>query len=237
MFYLLLARQLKCHFILSTRPLRCARFVHLTMPAAKRKISGGDLPAQPLKRRASARTAATATLANPDRNSEVIDAPGALRASPDGNVDERIVSGLLGGPRNGDKADSPLSDVPETLEPPQNNGGAKAAVAQRVNSAQVATSAKKRKVKNKNGDGTASTDLCAAEQEPNKNTTIDPGDPEADGDEAADPEELKVALSRPPPVNSDYLPLPWKGRLGYCCLNTYLRNSNPPIVRTRVSTI
>ena len=40
-------------------------------------------------------------------------------------------------------------------------------------------------------------------------------DPEAEGDEEADEEEIQAALSRPPPVNSDYLPLPWKGRLGY----------------------
>jgi UV DNA damage endonuclease len=30
-----------------------------------------------------------------------------------------------------------------------------------------------------------------------------------------DSEELKEALGRPPPVNSSYLPLPWKGRLGF----------------------
>ena len=40
-------------------------------------------------------------------------------------------------------------------------------------------------------------------------------DPEADGDEEPDELEVKEALSRPPPVHSDYLPLPWKGRLGY----------------------
>lgn len=40
-------------------------------------------------------------------------------------------------------------------------------------------------------------------------------DPESDEDIPVDPEEFKEALSRPPPVNSDYLPLPWKGRLGY----------------------
>lgn len=40
-------------------------------------------------------------------------------------------------------------------------------------------------------------------------------DPESDEDVPVDPEEFKEALSRPPPVNSDYLPLPWKGRLGY----------------------
>jgi UV DNA damage endonuclease len=42
-------------------------------------------------------------------------------------------------------------------------------------------------------------------------------DPEAEGDEGADEEEIKEASMRPPPVNSDYLPLPWKGRLGYVC--------------------
>lgn len=39
--------------------------------------------------------------------------------------------------------------------------------------------------------------------------------------------------ARPPPINSDYLPLPWKGRLGYACLNTYLRSSKPPVFSSR----
>lgn len=43
-------------------------------------------------------------------------------------------------------------------------------------------------------------------------------DPEADEDATANPKEVEEALSRPPPVNSDYLPLPWKGRLGYVSL-------------------
>lgn len=40
-------------------------------------------------------------------------------------------------------------------------------------------------------------------------------DPNFAGDDGASPEELQEALGRPPPVNSAYLPLPWKGRLGY----------------------
>ena len=40
-------------------------------------------------------------------------------------------------------------------------------------------------------------------------------DPESDEDIPLEAEELKDALGRPPPVNSSYLPLPWKGRLGY----------------------
>ncbi|KAF2686964.1 UV-endonuclease UvdE [Lentithecium fluviatile CBS 122367] len=67
-------------------------------------------------------------------------------------------------------------------------------------------------------------------------------DPEVDrmliGDnENEDEEDVKEALSRSPPVNSDYLPLPWKGRLGYACLNTYLRNANPPVFSSRTCRI
>ncbi|KAH7318149.1 SET domain protein [Stachybotrys elegans] len=42
---------------------------------------------------------------------------------------------------------------------------------------------------------------------------------------------------RPPAVNSDILPLPWNGRLGYACLNTYLRNANPPVFCSRTCRI
>lgn len=38
---------------------------------------------------------------------------------------------------------------------------------------------------------------------------------ERDGEVEADEEEVEQAASQPPPVNSGYLPLPWKGRLGY----------------------
>ncbi|OJD21775.1 UV damage endonuclease UvdE [Blastomyces percursus] len=62
-------------------------------------------------------------------------------------------------------------------------------------------------------------------------------DPGANVDIPADVEEVKKALSRPPPVNSSYLPLPWKGRLGYACLNTYLRTSNPPVFCARTCRI
>ncbi|KAL4811945.1 UV-endonuclease UvdE-domain-containing protein [Aspergillus spinulosporus] len=66
---------------------------------------------------------------------------------------------------------------------------------------------------------------------------VAPIDPESDEDVPVEAEELQKALSRPPPVNSDYLPLPWKGRLGYACLNTYLRYSNPPVFCSRTCRI
>ncbi|KAI1206889.1 UV-endonuclease UvdE [Annulohypoxylon truncatum] len=55
--------------------------------------------------------------------------------------------------------------------------------------------------------------------------------------EEPDANAFKQEGSRPPPVNSDYLPLPWKGRIGYACLNTYLRQSNPPVFSSRTCRI
>ncbi|KAI0398949.1 UV-endonuclease UvdE-domain-containing protein [Xylaria palmicola] len=62
------------------------------------------------------------------------------------------------------------------------------------------------------------------------------GDAEPTIDES-DLNVIKQEGARPPPVNSEYLPLPWKGRLGYACLNTYLRNSNPPVFSSRTCRI
>ncbi|EHK25932.1 uncharacterized protein TRIVIDRAFT_82204 [Trichoderma virens Gv29-8] len=45
------------------------------------------------------------------------------------------------------------------------------------------------------------------------------------------------AARRPPPVNSGVLPLPWKGRLGYACLNTYLRSAGTPVFSSRTCRI
>ncbi|GAB1313800.1 UV-damage endonuclease [Madurella fahalii] len=50
-------------------------------------------------------------------------------------------------------------------------------------------------------------------------------------EESADVPERGAA--RPPPINSAYLPLPWKGRLGYACLNTYLRSAKTPVFCSR----
>ncbi|KAK2043170.1 UV damage endonuclease UvdE [Colletotrichum somersetense] len=61
------------------------------------------------------------------------------------------------------------------------------------------------------------------------------GDVEDDKIRAEDAPERGAA--REPPVNSDYLPLPWKGRLGYACLNTYLRAANPPVFCSRTCRI
>lgn len=60
---------------------------------------------------------------------------------------------------------------------------------------------------------TASSGASAVEKD--VGVTVDPEIAEGAPGENEDEEDVKEALSRPPPVNSDYLPLPWKGRLGY----------------------
>ncbi|KAI0017171.1 UV-damage endonuclease [Xylariomycetidae sp. FL0641] len=62
---------------------------------------------------------------------------------------------------------------------------------------------------------------------------------EADGENLPDDDvnAIKKEGARPPPVNSDYLPLPWKGRLGYACLNTYLRQCYNPVFSSRTCRI
>ncbi|KAK0122674.1 UV-damage endonuclease [Cadophora gregata f. sp. sojae] len=82
----------------------------------------------------------------------------------------------------------------------------------------------------------------AAEVKVKKEDDVDEWDKrlDPDGDEegpAEDVDAIKLEARRPPPVNSDYLPLPWKGRLGYACLNTYLRSCNPPIFTSRTCRI
>lgn len=189
-----------------------------------------DDPAPPPKRRASQRRVSQPKpdtgSTNPDKNANVLDAPEALRASPDG--DETMNLGAAGmdveKQVKDEDSDSPLSDMEEVEEPVEKRKG-------KDNDKAVATAKKAGK------EGSAKKHAVAAKDK--KELTREPQflDPEAEGDEEADEEEIQAALSRPPPVNSDYLPLPWKGRLGYACLCTYLRFSNPPVFSSRTCRI
>ena len=200
----------------------------------------------PLKRRASARHATTATAStNPDLNANVLDAPQALRASPDASgKDERLDVEKAAGASAGKqiKEEELTVDIGDNVrsEPkgkkPRAKQGAKKSVEKEVKVEDTAT-----------GEITKPKKDNAPAKEP---AFLDP---EADGEEEADEAELKEALYRPPPVHSDYLPLPWKGRLGYvghpisrhrtvlifcqACLCTYLRFSNPPVFSSRTCRI
>ncbi|KAB2579323.1 UV-damage endonuclease [Lasiodiplodia theobromae] len=165
-------------------------------------------------RRSLVRNAAIAST-NPEVNDEVIDGPNALRASPDSTVDRKIAPSLdhVG-------SDSPLSDVPDIKPEPKKRGRGK---------------------KDTSAAALAETPIETPKKGSSKATGVDEepfmSDPEAEEEDFADEEDIKKAISRPPPVNSDYLPLPWKGRLGYACLNTYLRNATPPVFSSRTCRI
>lgn len=172
----------------------------------------------PAKRRASQRKVSQPKSApvstNPEENADVLDGPEALRASPDADEAGESVAVAKAGmdvdnqvkieedgvqpPEEGTASDSPLSEMSDLESPAK----------------KPKPSGKPAKPKVKE-----STDTKA------KATVKEPQflDPEAEGDEEADEEEIQAALSRPPPVNSDYLPLPWKGRIGYVRFLRYRR--------------
>jgi UV DNA damage endonuclease len=166
---------------------------------------------------------------NPDHNADIADEEAALRASPD--ADEK--GELLGvKPVNGDtpaippiKSDSmkralkvdevetALSDASE-IRPvhmpakTQKKSLTKSSLAEKkgldeIKSFKAAKTAADSKFKKE-----ADEDKCDKKADP-------------DGDEAAPAEDvdvMKKEAKRHPPVHSDYLPLPWKGRLGYVSL-------------------
>ena len=173
-----------------------------------------DMPV-PLKRRASQRSILKPLdkpLTNPNRNPSVLDGPEALRASPDAEeADESVDVAKMGmdvakqvkqeedipSLMNGEDSESSLSEISDMESP--------------IKMA--------RNIVNTNGTS-ARKDKGKVKVEPirGKSAAIKAPqflDPEAEGEEEVDEEEIQAALSRPPPVNSDYLPLPWKGRLGY----------------------
>lgn len=250
------------HYLSPSFALGREQIASLYMAATKRKQSATaptnettNGEANPPKRRASARNASAAVV-NPDVSKDIIDAPNATRASPDNTPAEEIVPGPIKG-EAAKRSESPLSDAPDVVEPPKpkaargkkaaaqkNVTDAESVVAAVVNAAESNAPAKKGRGKKKevkvedDGDAASAAASTPAKSTPKKASSGEAGDPEGEEeDEVADPEELKSAAARPPAVNSSYLPLPWKGRLGYACLNTYLRSSNPPIFSSRTCRI
>ena len=172
-----------------------------------------DDPAPPPKRRASQRKVSQPNpktpSTNPDKNAQVLDAPEALRASPDGDemMDLEKAGMDVKKQVKEEDSDSPLSDIQDVEEAVEQQKGKGKAKGKGKHAA--AATAKKGGKKDSTKPAVAANDKKDAAKEPQFL------DPEAEGDEEADEEEIQAALSRPPPVNSDYLPLPWKGRLGY----------------------
>jgi hypothetical protein len=130
--------------------------------------------------------------------------PVDLPAPPANALNGSIVPSLA----HNDELEFPLSDVPE----PQPSKRRKAAPSKKKGESEEVTETPKSAKGQKDGIESLT-------------------DPEAEGYDVVDEKEIKQVLSRPPPVNSDYLPLPWKGRLGY----VRFFNSNHPIEMLTIS--
>ena len=147
---------------------------------------------------------------NPDVNPDVLDGPGALRTSPYAEEkDERLAMeklGMEGQIKEEEESGSSLSELSDVESP--------------AASKKVFLAKQTRRIKEKAGTAKSVKAEDTSTKPVDKESIKEPQflDPEAEGEEEANEEEIQAALSRPPPVHSDYLPLPWKGRLGYVSL-------------------
>ncbi|TAQ90560.1 hypothetical protein B7494_g1137 [Chlorociboria aeruginascens] len=188
---------------------------------------------------------------NPDHNAEIIDGKTALRASPDADEAEEVfevkkvkLSHTIPSKTNGVKrskedaeSDSPLSDTDaeNTIAKPAKKAKkakktpTKSSIAAKKGSEEIKAFVAEQAIKK-----AAKVEVKTEDSEDGSDERVGPA---GDDDTAEEVGVMKLEAARPPPVNSDYLPLPWKGRLGYACLNTYLRSSNPPVFSSRTCRI
>ena len=165
-------------------------------------------------------------ITNPNKNEQILDGVQALRASPDATEkSEKLNVAKIGlvEKRIKDEDESPPSLVEDE--------GSESSLSELSD---VGSPSQPLPKPGKTGKKKTVKPVVIAEKEEKGAKQMDP---EVEDDEEPEEEEIQSALSRPPPVNSDYLPLPWKGRLGYACLNTYLRFSNPPVFSSRTCRI
>lgn len=172
---------------------------------------------------------------NPNSNPDILDGVTALRASPDADegADAVLESAVSNGIANEASTAPDATTKNKKLSPPAANGDAPVA----NGTAPAANAAKNKRKK-------AEAQQIKVEEDDTKTGAVNgvvgkttasaasagvSGDPDdIDNLEAEDEDETEVkeALSRPPPVNSEYLPLPWKGRLGYVCVLQVLFDLN-----------
>lgn len=175
-------------------------------PTKKTRIAAPPAVATNGVTRRSSKRAAASESTNPDDNPEILDGPNALRASPDGDLNEKLAPGPI---KDEIESESSLSDAPAEVEP----------LKKRKTPAPKPRAKKGEVILGKEGQDlevTTNKGAAKSKKASHMDEDLNSRDPEAEGEEEeAGEEEIKEALSRPPPVNSDYLPLPWKGRLGY----------------------
>lgn len=148
---------------------------------------------------------ASRTLTNPDKNQHVVDGPEALRASVDAEEADGLHTQKEEDQATPSLAVKPMSDSSLSELSPMSSPTT-------TDHATVARS------KVRSGDDGINKESTAPTEGLRYQPVKEPAyyNLEAEIDEEAD-EGVQDALSRAPPVDSDYLPLPWKGRLGYVC--------------------
>lgn len=145
-------------------------------------------------------------LTNPHNYQHIVDGPEALRASVDSEEAEegpaqQDISSLVAVPMS----DLSLSEASSMNSPTKTDHAILARIKIRSGDAEI------------NKEITLPADGLS--YQPVKGPTY--YNPEAEIDDEADLGGIQAALSRPPPLDSDYLPLPWKGRLGYVYKDNY----------------
>lgn len=189
----------------------------------------------PLTKRQSSRRAGVINT-NPDQNADIVDGKTALRASP--NADEKGESlnlekvsnvpppapitpaktnGVKRGGAKKEASEFPLSDVPELAATPNNGKRRKTPTKSSIAAKKASNEIKAFKAEQVAKKAAEAAKIKKEDGEDEWDKRQDP-----DGDEegpAEDVDVLKKEAARPPPVNSDYLPLPWKGRLGYVSIS------------------
>lgn len=156
---------------------------------------------------------------NPDHNGDIVDGKEALRASPDAegqgeafnlnNVGDIASKGNENISTKIEESDSSLSDIQTPITTPKKKlkkSPTKSSVAAKKASDEI--KAYKAEVEAKK----------VAEKKIKKEAPdngIERDDPDGDTSIVEDQNAEKLEAARPPPKNSNFLPLPWTGRLGY----------------------
>ncbi len=182
--------------------------------------SAAELP--PPKRKPSRRGRVDT---NPDVNADIVDGKTALRASPDAEAKGEVfhVERLI--PK------TPLREIKVKKEAGlEDNVSSLSVVGENLPNFNREKTSKKTPTKSSIAAKKGSDEIKAfkVEQAAKKaaNNAVKHDDEVEEWDSRADPDGddvglaenvsiMKIEAARPPPVNSDYLPLPWKGRLGY----------------------
>jgi UV DNA damage endonuclease len=155
---------------------------------------------------------------NPNYNDDVLDGVEALRASPDSGDELGVLSTIV--PKRAKKAILNGSSSRKTSENVKSVNGELEIKLELNGGGKPKKMPTKSSISAKKGSDEIKAykaEREAAKQQERLKDGIknEPLDPEDEGDVLQDLDLVKQEAIRSPPVNSNYLPLPWVGRLGY----------------------